>query len=114
MLLDKSAILEADDLKYEDVDVPEWGGTVRVRCLTAADRYALLDASLGQDGTINRQRFVLGILAAAIVNESGERLFTDVEVERLATKSYMALDRLVPVANRLNGLGGEQDVIEKN
>lgn len=114
MLLDKNSILDANDLKHEDVEVPEWGGTVRVRSLTAADRYGLLDASLDSGGEINRQKFVLGMLAAAIVDESGDRLFTDGEVLQLSSKSFAALDRLIPVSNRLNGLGVTQEVIEKN
>ena len=39
-LLSKSAILCANDLQTEDVDVPEWGGTVRVRSFTGRERDA--------------------------------------------------------------------------
>ena len=31
-LLTGAAILAANDLPHEDVEVPEWGGTVRVWC----------------------------------------------------------------------------------
>jgi hypothetical protein len=34
-LLSKTAILCANDLQTEDVDVPEWGGAVRVRSFIA-------------------------------------------------------------------------------
>ena len=37
-LLDRATILAADDLRHVDVDVPEWGGVVRVRSLTGAER----------------------------------------------------------------------------
>ena len=30
-LLSRDAILQAQDLPHEDVEVPEWGGMVRVR-----------------------------------------------------------------------------------
>jgi hypothetical protein len=33
-LLSKSAILCANDLQTEDVEVPEWGGVVRLRSFT--------------------------------------------------------------------------------
>ena len=39
-LLSKTAILCANDLKTEDVDVPEWGGAVRVRSFTGRARDA--------------------------------------------------------------------------
>ena len=37
-LLSKEAILAAQDLPSEDVEVPEWGGTVRVRGLDGKGR----------------------------------------------------------------------------
>ena len=37
-LLNRSAILDAEDLKHEDVEVAAWGGTVRVRMMTGAER----------------------------------------------------------------------------
>jgi len=40
MTLNKEQILRADDLKTEEVDVPEWGGSVRVRVLTGTERDA--------------------------------------------------------------------------
>ncbi len=39
-LLTKDDILGADDLATEDVEVPEWGGCVRVRALTGTERDA--------------------------------------------------------------------------
>ena len=39
-LLSKTAILAAQDLQTEDVEVPEWGGAVRVRSFTGRERDA--------------------------------------------------------------------------
>jgi hypothetical protein len=46
-LLSKSAILCANDLQTEDVDVPEWGGAVRVRSFTGRELDAF-EASISQ------------------------------------------------------------------
>ena len=43
-LLTKSAILAANDLKTQDVDVPEWGGAVRVRAFSGRERDAFEQA----------------------------------------------------------------------
>lgn len=55
-LLSKSAILAADDLKTEDVDVPECGCTERVRAFSGRERDAF-EASLvrsdGKDRKVN-------------------------------------------------------------
>ena len=46
-LLSKSASLCANDLQTEDVDVPEWGGAVRVRSFTGRELDAF-EASISQ------------------------------------------------------------------
>jgi hypothetical protein len=49
-LLSKSAILCANDLQTEDVDVPEWGGAVRVRSFThPVHRHVRAKAKLGMN-----------------------------------------------------------------
>ena len=54
-LLSKTAILCANDLQTEDVEVPEWGGAVRVRSFTGRERDAF-EASMvrGEDVEILR------------------------------------------------------------
>ena len=44
-ILSKEAILAADDLPREKVNVPEWGGEVLVRTMSGTDRDAF-EASL--------------------------------------------------------------------
>ena len=38
MLLNKEQIQSVSDLETQDVEVPEWGGTVRLKSLTGAER----------------------------------------------------------------------------
>ncbi len=38
MYLTKDSILKSEDRKYQDIEIPEWGGTVRVQSLTGAER----------------------------------------------------------------------------
>ena len=45
--------------------------------------------------------------ANGIIGEDGKRLFTDIEVSKLAEKSAEALDRVVEVVSRLSGLTPE-------
>jgi len=37
-MLDKSTILAAKDLRTTDIEVPEWGGTVRVKAMSGRER----------------------------------------------------------------------------
>ena len=49
--LSRDAILQREDIKTEDVEVPEWGGTVRVRGMSGVQR----DAFRGQPDRAARE-----------------------------------------------------------
>ncbi|MGW7598114.1 hypothetical protein [Streptomyces antimycoticus] len=115
--LSAEAILGADDLDYEDVPVPEWGGTVRVRELPGTERDKFEAQFVGgKDGASIRAEGLEGfrarLAAAAIVDADGKPLFRSAaETKRLGEKSANALQRVVDAAMRLSGMG-EQDVAE--
>ena len=103
-LLSKSAILGAADLKHEDLPVPAWGGMVRIRTMTGMERDAFR-TSIASEAGVPVGRFSAALLAATIVDEFGERLFTVDDIEALQAKSAASLDGPAEVAMRLNGLG---------
>lgn len=105
-LLDKSAILGAKDLKHEDVAVPEWGGAVRVRVMTGAERDAFRSAIASDEGNAPIGKVSAALLVATCIDAAGERLFTAEDMAALQEKSAALLDSLASVAMRLNGLGG--------
>ncbi len=105
-LLTKEAILAANDLPTERVAVPEWGGDVLVRTMTGADRDAFEASLIGKEGRMDNVRARL--VSLTLCDDKGERLFTDAEVAELGKKSAKALDRVFAVAQRINGIGGEQ------
>lgn len=113
MLLDRSAILGAQDLKTEDVAVPEWNGTVRVRCLTAAERDAYEASFITFKGGKAQQnldamaQIRARMVSLTAVNEAGERLFTEADVAALAAKSAAAVNRVFEAAQRLNRVTDE-------
>jgi hypothetical protein len=107
-LLTREAILEADDRQFRDVEVPEWGGTVRVATMTgrARDRYeAGLYQDQGKETTYDnlRARF----LSHCVVNEAGDLIFSVGDLEALGQKSSAALDRVFKVASDLNGTSAD-------
>ena len=112
-LLSKADILGADDIPAEDVPVPEWGGTVRVRGLTGAQR-SLIEATMvaakGQSVTVRTEAFQTlreRLVASCLVDEAGKRLFTDKEIFKLGEKSGKVLGRLFGIAQRLSGMDDE-------
>lgn len=104
-LLSKEGILAAQDVKHEDVSVPEWGGEVRVRMMTGTERDAFTASLLGADGKPDMENYRIRLVAASMVDEEGRLLFGAGEVAALGAKSGVALDRVFQVADRLNALG---------
>ena len=108
-LLSKTAILAAQDLQTEDVEVPEWGGAVRVRSFTGRERDAFQASMVrgdGRDRKVDRTNMRARLVGLTVIDETGQRLFTDEEVDLLEAKSGAALDRVFAVAQKLNGLSG--------
>ena len=117
-LLSKTAILAAQDLQTEDVEVPEWGGAVRVRSFTGRERDAF-EASMvrgdGRDRKVDLTNMRARLVGLTVIDETGQRLFTDDEVDLLGAKSGAALDRVFAVAQKLNGLSGaDVEELSKN
>jgi len=111
-ILSKEAILAADDLPREKVNVPEWGGEVLVRTMSGTDRDAFESSLLEQDGRMENVRARL--VALTLCDAHGDRLFVDSEIAALGRKSARALDRVFSVAQRLNGIGvGQVDAAKK-
>lgn len=113
-LLSKDLILGLDDSQYEDVYIPEWNGHVRVRGLNGTERDAF-EASvvIGKGGNkdVNILNIRAKLVVKACIDENGQRLFSDQDVQALGQKSAVALNRLFAVAQRLSGLT-EADVQE--
>lgn len=110
MSLSRDAILGAEDTLVEKVSVPEWGGDVIVRGLTGTE----LDSYQNSCRSFERGEMVpvLGnvrakLVVRCLVDEAGERLFDDADVDRLGRKAGRVIDRLYDVAARLSGITEE-------
>ena len=109
-LLTKDQILKADDRKHEDIEVPEWGGTLRVIPMTAAERDGFEASMLNSKGKTDgkhmanfRARFV----AACIVGEDNKRLFSSADVVALGKRSAAPVSTVFDVCRRINGMSAE-------
>ncbi len=108
--LTREQILEVKDLQFEDVEVPEWGGTLRVRGLTGIERDRFEDAILDQRGKnvkVKMTNMRARLVALSVVDEQGQALFTQTDIGVLGRKSAAALQRVFNVAQRLSGFSDE-------
>lgn len=113
-LLTRDAILGADDRTSELVEVPEWGGAVRVRALSGRERdhymsslYTMKPNGQGgmEIGSVNLEGSSARLVALAAVDDDGGRLFTEADVVALADKNGVALDRVYQAATTVSRLG---------
>ena len=113
-LLTKEAILSANDRATSDVEVAEWSGTVRVSTMSASERDKWEAETYG-DGKPKTEDFRARFVALCLVDEAGNRMFTDKEVGELGKKSAAALQRVFAAAQKLNALtADEAEKIEGN
>ncbi len=116
MLLTRDQILGAQDLKRETVDVPEWGGAVIVRELTAVERMAFEQEVLAAGGVGQLPPDVVGRVAAwCIIDEKGQRVFSDEDGAALGAKSTDAILRVFRATMRLSAFAPEDEAaLRKN
>jgi hypothetical protein len=117
-LLGRDAIFAVSDLQTEDVPVPEWGGTVRVKGLTGSERDAFEESCVsgkGKNASFKMTNIRAKLVAKTVVDEKGELIFKEADVEALGKKSGAALDRVFSVAQRISGITKEDiEELEKN
>jgi hypothetical protein len=111
-LLTRDEILAAKDRADEYVEVPEWGGTVRVLALTGTDRDRYL-AGLMRIGVengapklegVNIEGRTVRLVSMSVVDEDDQPLFSPADVLALGQKSSSALAQVEEVASRLSRL----------
>ena len=120
MLLNKNEILSADDRQTLDIEIPEWGGTVRITVMsgTSRDAYEASLVKMQDDGSGNgrtAERDLTNLrsklVAACMIDEQGKQLFSVAEVEQLGSKNGAVLNRIYEEANNLNAT--TEDKIEE-
>lgn len=122
-LLNFDDILAKQDKEFEDVEIPEWGGTVRIAAMSGTDRDRW-ELSMMQADDKSERGFKMNfdaysrvrLVALCLVDDDFQRVFvTDEQVKALGQKSGAVMDRLYGVAQRVNGLSDEDiEDLEKN
>lgn len=123
-LLSKDAILKADDLSFEVVEVKEWGGSVRVRMMTAGERdefeAAIYDFDITSDDKdakvkIKRENYRAELLIRTVCDENGKLLFSKADMKALSAKGVKPIQKIFDVASKLNAISAEdEDELVKN
>ena len=100
-LTSAEAILQAEDFVYDEVDCPEWDGTVRIRSLSGGQRVVLRKAVDSGRNDIDEMLCVM-----AIVDEDGNRVLHQNQIGDLGRKNTAVITR---IANRVLEISGMKD-----
>ena len=118
--LGRDAILKSSDLKRECVSIPQWGGQVWVRELSATEydswEQQIFDLRAGKMRA-NISNLRASLCAVAIVDEQGKSIFSTEETKTLGMKSAKAIRLIFDTCCRLSGIGADldgQEVAEGN
>ena len=119
-MLTKAEILGANDLKTQVVECPEWGGSVTIRSLTAAQVQAHGRSLFTKEVTTNGMggksstQYVVDpdkvtrsdarLVSMSIVDDSGVLVFTEADVELLMAKSAAPIKRIALAQAILSGI----------
>ena len=114
-LLSRDAILALKGGRYEDVKVRGLGGTVRVAAVSAGARDAFELAIQDLPEKERRKDFRARLLVMCCTDDDGKPLFTYDDIPSLSALEAAAVDPVVEVAMRLNGLSErDREELEKN
>lgn len=110
----KELITQAEDIAFEDVDIPEWGCKVRVKGLSSAqiDAYQAKQVAMRRNDNENNTELKMRNYRAELVAqvlydpETGARVFSDAKegARTLAKKSSGIVNGLYVLIEKLSGL----------
>lgn len=98
------------DRAYEYVDVPEWGGQIKLRVMSGLEAEAFMDATKARKERGESSMYAL--IAGCACDEDGNLLFPDESV--LKSCSLRVLNRIQKAALKLQGFREEDAEEAKN
>lgn len=108
-LLNKDEILSINDAAFKEVEVPEWGGSVMIKTMTAGEKGKFEQKMLGK--TVDYSTVLAEYASLIICDEDGKRLFTAADIKKLADKSASSLQKVFDAGQSMNAMN--QDDIEE-
>lgn len=95
----------ASERPVEELEIPEWGGSVRLRALSAGQMTRWLDdnAQIPKIPHVNER-----LMALTVVDEAGAPLFSVDQIAALEDLAYIAYSRVLRAVLRMNALGTDE------
>lgn len=98
------AAIAARKAEVEPIEVPEWGGTVYARRLSAGDAEK---TGLFKEDAEQTAEMTIGLIITCLTDEAGERIFSDEDVAHLTEADFPVVMRVFAEVAKVNGLAAE-------
>jgi hypothetical protein len=108
MSLNREQLIAQAKPKVINVAVPEWGGDVFLRDITAGQRDQYDGFQIDQQGSAKYANFRARLLVLSLCDSEGVRLFGDGDVGVVSALPAQTIDRLWEQAAVLCGLKAEE------
>jgi hypothetical protein len=102
-LLTYEDILTADDIKTQTVEIPEWGGAVRIRTFSKNTELQMRAEARGPGGEVDGEKLEMLMLVYGII----EPTLTWEMIPHLRTKNAAVIDRILGEIVKVNAMGGD-------
>jgi len=112
-LLSAAQIIAAEDLSHEDLEISEWGGTIRLQQMTAEESIAFTKELKEVNATYGYDVGMFLMLIHSARDLKGNRIFTVDDLPALKKKSIAVLMHLQRKALALNRAGYSEEVALK-
>jgi len=110
--LSRDDILNAQDFRTDEVDVPEWGGAVLVRELSAIEAENIGFDMADKEGNIDLSKakgLAIRTVALGVIDAEHRSVFTRKDVAALGERSRIAINRVATRIMQLSGMAPEPD-----
>jgi hypothetical protein len=104
-ILSMEDILTSEDRAIVSVNVPEWGGHLKVRPFTKRQQIDIRNTGRKPDGDVDVDSFEMQVFLAGVI----EPVFTQEQYNLLLEKSAIALDRVIKEVLKINDMGPDAE-----
>lgn len=110
--LSKAALLAAaNQTKLEPLELPELGGTVYVKAMTAGEREQF-EQDMTDNDLVKSKKVRATVFANSVTDENGNRLFTSDDIDSINSLPASIVSKVFDKSNEINGINTKQ-VIEQ-
>ena len=102
-------IFEVKDTRYLEIDVPEWGGSIRVAALSAGEMIDFVDSN---DGPAKRTSGIR-LIIASLVDEDGKRVGKPEMMDKFKKRDSRVMGRIVDEIMKLNDMHLTEAALKK-